>query len=241
MLNRASRHGTAKSEHIAVYAIVSVLILAAVSSVSNADEAVGFDHATENPIATEKTAYALGEALAAINTAKCSDMGVNHTHLYSLVDFFDTIKADGTGRLLSAFENAKLDFLAKFETDASAACSTVFKNNRFARSVSKTAAQLNAPSRKAPNKLLYEIKLLSAVESNDCNWNDATKREFDPLRYTAIAQAQNKAYDRKKALFATHEDISNDLVVAEEYGYMYGTTDLDVHCPVIEKFAKGIK
>ena len=67
------------------------------------------------------------------------------------------------------------------------------------------------------------------------------EKRVRPPCYPAIAQAENKAYDRKKALFATHEDISNDLVVAEEYGYVYGTTDLDVNCPVIEKFAKGIK
>ena len=208
---------------------------------SNADEAVGFALATKNPITTEKTAYAFGEAMAAINTAQCPDMGVDHTYLYDLTDFLDTINADGTGRLLSAFENAKLDFLAKFETDNAAACTSVFKGNHFVRSKSKTAAQLNAPTGKAPKKLLDEVRLLSAIENNDCNWDDATKSDFVPLRYPAIGTAAEKVYARKDALFTKHADIYNDLAAAEDEGYMYGTTDLDTHCPVIEKFAKGIK
>ncbi|TIN31737.1 MAG: hypothetical protein E5Y31_01070 [Mesorhizobium sp.] len=94
-----------------------------------------------------------------------------------------------------------------------------------------------------------QIKLLAAIDNNNCNWDDAAKADFDPPKYPAMVQASKTrlvdkeihsvGYDRLIELQSLYGFETTMAYV--DAGNSYGVSDnMTEICPIIEEFAKSL-
>ena len=94
----------------------------------------------------------------------------------------------------------------------------------------------------ATSDVLQRIKMLSAVESNDCNWDDEAQEIIEKFQHLNDRSSYISSIERTMLMtvYSTNKDANN---LAEEEGYALGTSgnkNFQAECNTINNFASKL-